>query len=88
LARRLAHEGARRGRPRHASETIASYATALGDGPLAEPRLRDVGAILSAALFGRSEPAPSSRAWAEQVVSDALQRESEESESKSRDQMG
>lgn len=73
LSRRLAVEGARRGRPRLASETITSYAGALGEGPwLPDPRLGDVGVVLSAALFGRAEPPESSRAWAEQVVGEAV----------------
>jgi hypothetical protein len=31
-----------------------------------------VGVVLSAALFGRAEPPESSRAWAEQVVGEAV----------------
>jgi hypothetical protein len=71
LADRLDEEGRRRGRSRATGETVVGHADALADGPLPDDRLRNVGSIVSAALFGRTTPPEDTRAWAESVVDDA-----------------
>jgi hypothetical protein len=72
LVERLEAEGAERGRPRRHDEPISHYAAALGDGALADPRLGEVGLVLTAALFAPTPPDESAGAWAAQVVSDAV----------------
>ncbi len=73
MAARLAWEGARRGRPRAPSETVVEHSTALVDSVLPDRRLRTVGDVLSASLFGRTEPPTATRQWVEQVVDDATE---------------
>ena len=72
LVRQLDREGAGRGRPRRAGETVVAYAAALSDGPLADPRLTTVGRVLSDALFGRTPPSPELQAWTEEALSEIV----------------
>jgi hypothetical protein len=58
LVGRLEREGARRGRTRCPAETVPDYAAALADTVLPDPRVRELGAALSAALFGPLDPDP------------------------------
>ena len=48
------------------------YAGELADGPLPDERLRDVGSILSSALFGLNDASPDQRVWAEDVLEAVL----------------
>ncbi|HEU5151707.1 MAG TPA: hypothetical protein VFU19_14490 [Iamia sp.] len=72
LAERLEDEGARRGRARRRDEPVTGYARALADGVLAHDRLEEVGAALSAALFGPGPPSAPTAEWATRVVDEAV----------------
>jgi uncharacterized membrane protein YgcG len=72
VAARLGREGARRGRPRSAQESVLVYAGELADGPLPDERLRDVGSILSSALFGLNDASPDQQVWVEDVLEAVL----------------
>ena len=72
LVERLESEGAQRGRRRRRNEPITHYAAALGDGPLADGRLAEVGMVVSAALFAPVPPDDATGAWAAQVVDEAV----------------
>jgi hypothetical protein len=72
LATRLDDEGRRRGRGRAPDETVVEHADALADGPLPDHRLTTVGRIVSAALFGRTQPPEDARTWVESVVDEAI----------------
>jgi hypothetical protein len=71
VAARLDDEGRQRGRGRNRGETVVDHAHALIDGPLPDARLREVGEIVSAALFGRHLPDEAIRNWVDQVVREA-----------------
>jgi transglutaminase-like putative cysteine protease len=58
---RLERLGAQRGRRRSPSETATEYARALGEGPLADPRLYEVGVALSRAAYGPDQLDPAER---------------------------
>lgn len=74
LARRLDAEGRGRGRGRERGETVLHHTAALADGPLPDPRVRDVGAVVSGALYGRDEPEAGARDWADRVVDEVTDR--------------
>jgi hypothetical protein len=71
LAERLDREGARRGRARRRDEPVTGYAAALAAGVLPDDRLPDVGAALSAALFGPGPAPEATGEWAVRVVDEA-----------------
>jgi hypothetical protein len=56
LLARLESEGARRGRPRRPTDSVAGYSRDLAGGVLPDPRVGDLGAALSGALFGPGDP--------------------------------
>ncbi|MGI8807200.1 MAG: transglutaminase TgpA family protein, partial [Acidimicrobiales bacterium] len=68
---RLERAGAARGRPRQPQETPAEYANGLAAGVLGDPRLVEVGALVTAAAFSRHEPTLEERARAEAVLREA-----------------
>src|SRR5699024_6706312 len=72
LVAAIESEGRRRSRPRHTDETIVAYTAALADGCLPDDRVREVGHILSSALFGPTEPPDDRRRWAEESFADAV----------------
>jgi hypothetical protein len=71
LLERLMEEGRKRGRPRRPCETVAQYAAALAASVLPDPRLVQVGDVLSAAYFAPAAPGPETLLWAERVVEEA-----------------
>ena len=68
LARRIGEEGRKRGRPRAKEETIVAYSAALTRQELPDPRLAEVGRVVSAALFGAADPGAERRVWAESTL--------------------
>src|SRR5690606_32981468 len=52
---RLEREGRRRGRPRRPDDTVIGYADELAATVLPDPRVRDLGVAVSAALFRPSD---------------------------------
>ena len=68
---RLERAGAARGRPRQPQETPAEYANELAAGVLDDPRLVEVGALVTVAAFSRHEPADEDRAAAERIMQEA-----------------
>lgn len=70
LVARLDAEGAARGRPRGRGETVVEHAAALAEGPLPDPRIAELGWLLSAALFSGREPPEDRRIWAEAVLAE------------------
>ena len=73
LVRRIDREGAVRGRPRRAGETIVAYTSELSAGSLPDPRLTSVGRVVSDALFGRHEPTAELRDWAEATLAEIVE---------------
>lgn len=69
---RLERAGAARGRPRHPNETPVEYTSALAAGPLPDPRLAEVGALVTVAAWSQHEPAAEERARAEEVLREAV----------------
>lgn len=65
LARDMELQGRRRGRPRAGSESLVRYGAALANGPLPDPRLREVADVVSTALFARVDPGHEAQARAE-----------------------
>lgn len=65
---RLERAGAARGRPRRPEETPREYTSGLAAGPLPDPRLREVGELVTVAAWSRHEPAAEDRARAEEVL--------------------
>lgn len=65
---RLERAGAARGRPRRAQETPVEYANALAEGALPDPRLREVGDLVTLAAWSRHQPPAEDRAGAEAVL--------------------
>lgn len=72
LVERLEVEGSRRGRPRRRNEPITHYAAVLGDGPLANARLAEVGLLISRALFGPTPVEDAVGADAARIVDEAV----------------
>jgi hypothetical protein len=65
---RLEQAGARRGRPRAGPETPAEYSAALAGSVLPDSELVQVGAVVTRAAYGASEPSESERRWADEVL--------------------
>ena len=65
---RLERAGAARGRPRQPQETPAEYAGELSRSVLPDPRLEDVGELVTVAAYSRHEPPAEERARAEDVL--------------------
>ncbi len=65
---RMEREGAVRGRPRQPHETPAEYADGLSRTVLPDPRLEEVGELITVAAYSRHEPAAEDRARAEEVL--------------------
>jgi hypothetical protein len=65
---RVERAGTARGRPRQPQETPAEYANELAAGALPDPRLREVGALVTVAAWSRHEPPAEDRARAEAVL--------------------
>jgi len=68
---RLERAGAARGRPRQPQETPVEYANGLAAGALPDPRLAEVGELVTVAAWSRHEPAAQDRARAERVLEEA-----------------
>jgi hypothetical protein len=68
---RLVQAGRRRQRPPQPYETPIEYTTALAESALPDPRLVDVGALITAAAYSRYEPSPEQQDWAESVLAEA-----------------
>jgi transglutaminase-like putative cysteine protease len=68
---RVERAGAARGRPRRAHETPAEYAEGLAAGPLPDPRLAEVAALVTVAAWSQHEPPAEDRARAEAVLRSA-----------------
>lgn len=68
---RMERAGAARGRPRQPQETPVEYAGELAAGVLPDPRLREVGELVTAAAWSRHEPPVEDRARAEAVLREA-----------------
>ena len=65
---RLERAGAARGRPRGQPETPAEYSAALADSVLPDPRLVQVGTVVTRAAYSATEPEEAERRWAEEVL--------------------
>ena len=65
---RLEREGAARGRPRQPHETPAEYADGLSRTVLPDPRLEEVGELVTVAAYSRHEPGVEERVRAEEVL--------------------
>jgi transglutaminase-like putative cysteine protease len=65
---RLERAGAARGRPRRPEETPQEYTSGLAAGPLPDPRLAEVGELVTVAAWSRREPPAEERARAEKVL--------------------
>ena len=65
---RMERAGAARGRPRRPQETPAEYAGELSRSVLPDPRLEEVGELVTVAAYSRHEPAAEERARAEEVL--------------------
>jgi len=68
---RLERAGAARGRPRQPQETPVEYAKGLAAGALPDPRLAEVGELVTVAAWSRHETAAQDRARAERVLEEA-----------------
>lgn len=68
LVKRVDDLGAAHGHPRGSATTVTQHTASLGSDVLTEPELVQVGRVASDALFGRTQPGPETRAWAESVV--------------------
>jgi len=68
---RLERAGAARGRPKRAEETPKEYAAGLSRSVLPDPRLEEVGDLVTVAAYAREEPATSDKARAEEVLRQA-----------------
>lgn len=68
---RLERAGAARGRPREPQETPLEYASGLAAGVLPDPRIVEVGALVTVAAWSRHEPAAEDRTRAEHVLREA-----------------
>lgn len=73
LTEALTAHGKAHGRPRGRAETIGAYTTALASGVLPDPRLADVGQILSAAFFAPIAPSGAEQARAEATVAEVIE---------------
>jgi hypothetical protein len=69
---RVERAGAARGRPRRPQETPVEYAAGLAAGVLPDPRLAEVGELVTVAAWSRHEPAAEDRARAERVLREAV----------------
>ncbi len=72
LTEQLTAHGTAHGRSRGRSETIAAYSAALAGGVLPDPRLVDVGQVLSAAFFAPTAPSAADRARAEATMAEVI----------------
>ena len=68
---RLERAGAARGRPRAPHETPAEYATGLSRTVLPDPRLEEIGELVTVAAYSRREPPAEARERAEVVLRQA-----------------
>ncbi|CAA9261367.1 MAG: FIG001454: Transglutaminase-like enzymes, putative cysteine proteases [uncultured Acidimicrobiales bacterium] len=68
---RVERAGAARGRPRRPQETPVEYAGELADGVLPDPRIVEVGELVTVAAWSRREPPADDRARAERVLREA-----------------
>lgn len=68
---RLERAGRARGRPRQPEETPREYATGLAASVLPDPRLEEVGDLVTVAAYARKEPVKADRARAEEVLRQA-----------------
>jgi transglutaminase-like putative cysteine protease len=68
---RMERAGAARGRPRRPEETPMEYADGLAQSVLPDPRLLEVGELVTVAAWSRHEPAAADRARAEAVLRQA-----------------
>jgi transglutaminase-like putative cysteine protease len=68
---RVERAGAARGRPRAPQETPVEYANGLAAGAMPDPRLVEVGELVTVAAWSRHQPAAEDRARAERVLREA-----------------
>jgi transglutaminase-like putative cysteine protease len=68
---RLERAGAARGRPRRPPETPSEYAASLARSVLPDPRLVELGELVTVAAYSRHEPLAEDRARAEAVLREA-----------------
>lgn len=73
LVEQIDRAGRARGRPRGESATVLQHTDDLARTVLPDHRLREVGRLLSDALFGRSAPSTLHRLWAQAVVDEILE---------------
>lgn len=64
----LERAGAARGRPRRPPETPAEYARSLSRTVLPDPRIEEVGELVTVGAYSRGEPAEAERARADEVL--------------------
>ena len=69
---RVERAGAARGRPRRPQETPVEYAGELSESVLPDPRLVEVGDLVTVAAWSRHEPPAEDRARAERVLREAV----------------
>ena len=65
---RVERAGSARGRPRRPEETPREYTTGLSKSVLPDPRLEEVGDLVTVAAWSRHEPAAQDKARAEEVL--------------------
>jgi transglutaminase-like putative cysteine protease len=65
---RLVRAGSKRQRPPRPDETPVEYTTALATSALPDPRLVEVGELVTAAAYSGEEPGSEQRQWAEAVL--------------------
>nr|MBA3283260.1 hypothetical protein [Acidimicrobiia bacterium] len=73
LVVRIEDHGKAHGRPRRPAETIVAYTRALSESALPDPRLVDVGQLLSRALFGSTPPSVDRLTQADVVVTEIIE---------------
>lgn len=73
LVVRIEDHGTAHGRPRRPAETIVAYTRALSETALPDPRLVDIGRLVSQALFGSTPPSADRLAQADVVVTEIIE---------------
>jgi hypothetical protein len=73
LVVRIEDHGTAHGRPRRPAETIVAYTRSLSESALPDPRLVNIGRLLSQALFGSRPPSSEHLAQADAVVTEIIE---------------
>ncbi|CAN5822887.1 hypothetical protein BH24ACT3_BH24ACT3_00300 [soil metagenome] len=71
---RIEEHGAAHGRPRRRAETIVAYTRALSGSALPDPRLADIGRLVSQALFGPTPPSADHLTQADAVLTEIIEK--------------